>query len=346
MGASYREVPLLDAYLEAASAAEAENVLSEIIQRQAEPLIRRIVRAKLSLRSAAGPADVEDVCSTAIVSLISALDQMRESHAPETIVNFDGFIAVIAHRACSDHVRRQYPQFHRLRNRLRYVLETDTQLALWQDSLGEWLCGSQEWENSTREPVPCVREQLQGLESTSKDQPGRLLREIFRRLGGPMRLDELVRAVALCWSVSDTPEPMEISELPLADPAPLSDANLERRQWMERLWGEILNLPPKQRAALLLNLRDESHACATSVFVAIGVAGLSQLAAALEMPVAEFAEIWRAMPLEDNRIAERLGITRQQVINLRKCAKERLARRMGPQMVIRDQNLRQYGVKP
>jgi len=34
------------------------------------------------------------------------------------------------------------------------------------------------------------------------------------------------------------------------------------------------------------------------------------------------------LPLEDAAIAERLGLTRQQVINLRKSARARLARRM------------------
>ena len=46
------------------------------------------------------------------------------------------------------------------------------------------------------------------------------------------------------------------------------------------------------------------------------------------MTVDDFAEVWKDLPWSDLRIAERLGITRQQVINLRKCARERLARRM------------------
>ena len=36
------------------------------------------------------------------------------------------------------------------------------------------------------------------------------------------------------------------------------------------------------------------------------------------------------LPLSDLEIAERMQLTRQQVINLRKCARERLRRRMGP----------------
>jgi hypothetical protein len=46
------------------------------------------------------------------------------------------------------------------------------------------------------------------------------------------------------------------------------------------------------------------------------------------MPDEVFAGLWSRLPLDDASIAELLNITRQQVINLRKCARERLARRM------------------
>jgi hypothetical protein len=59
-----------------------------------------------------------------------------------------------------------------------------------------------------------------------------------------------------------------------------------------------------------------------------GIATIREMAAALEMPAADLATLWRDMPLEDARIAERLGLTRQQVINLRKSARLRLGRRM------------------
>jgi hypothetical protein len=37
--------------------------------------------------------------------------------------------------------------------------------------------------------------------------------------------------------------------------------------------------------------------------------------------------LWDQLPLDDLSIAARLGVTRQQVINLRKAARARLARR-------------------
>jgi hypothetical protein len=38
--------------------------------------------------------------------------------------------------------------------------------------------------------------------------------------------------------------------------------------------------------------------------------------------------VWNDLPIEDARIAELLGVTRQQVINARKSGRERLARRL------------------
>jgi predicted DNA-binding protein (UPF0251 family) len=48
----------------------------------------------------------------------------------------------------------------------------------------------------------------------------------------------------------------------------------------------------------------------------------------MELSTEELAALWNDLPLEDLRIAEMLGISRQQVINLRKSARHRLARRV------------------
>jgi hypothetical protein len=54
---------------------------------------------------------------------------------------------------------------------------------------------------------------------------------------------------------------------------------------------------------------------------------MGELAVALEMPPKVLAQLWNDLPLDDLAIASRLGLTRQQVINLRKSARARLARR-------------------
>jgi RNA polymerase sigma factor (sigma-70 family) len=114
----------------------------------------------------------------------------------------------------------------------------------------------------------------------------------------------------------------------LTDPAPTAVSVLERRSDLFRLWGEILQLPARQAAALILNLRDEQRRNAVVLLPLTGVATIREIARTVGMSAEGFAQIWNRLPLEDAAIAELLGVTRQQVINLRKSARERLARRM------------------
>ena len=97
---------------------------------------------------------------------------------------------------------------------------------------------------------------------------------------------------------------------------------------IERTWLEIVDLPVRQRVALLLNLRDERGDAAITLLPALRVATIRQIADVLEMPADELAELWDELPIEDSVLATRLGVTRQQVVNLRKCARERLVRRL------------------
>jgi hypothetical protein len=60
------------------------------------------------------------------------------------------------------------------------------------------------------------------------------------------------------------------------------------------------------------------------------VASFREVAGALETTPPDLAELWNRLPLEDLEIAARLGLDRQQVINLRSTARERLVRRENP----------------
>jgi hypothetical protein len=59
-----------------------------------------------------------------------------------------------------------------------------------------------------------------------------------------------------------------------------------------------------------------------------GIASVRAIAGTLELPVEELAHLWQKLPLDDNTLSERLGCTRQQVINLRMSARKRLTHRL------------------
>jgi len=161
-----------------------------------------------------------------------------------------------------------------------------------------------------------------------------LIASLLSRIGGPIPLDEFVGIVAGVMGICDPREvglgeeqEVAVCEL-LPDPSPDAASRLEQRLDLERLWKEICQLPPKQRAALLLNLRDSRECDALILFTMTGITNLRQIAEVVDFPLDVFLDLWNRLPLDDNSIAECLGVTRQQVINLRKSARERLARRL------------------
>ncbi|MBD0373607.1 MAG: hypothetical protein ICV60_22425, partial [Pyrinomonadaceae bacterium] len=98
--------------------------------------------------------------------------------------------------------------------------------------------------------------------------------------------------------------------------------------YLQRLWTEVAALPPLQRSALLLNLRDAQGGSVIAFIPHLGIASKQEMAEVLSMSAEQFSALWNELPLDDASIARLLGVTRQQVINLRKTARERLARRM------------------
>jgi hypothetical protein len=111
---------------------------------------------------------------------------------------------------------------------------------------------------------------------------------------------------------------------PQAEP----DIVLQYRQLFQYLWSEICQLSRRQRIALLFNLKSPSGVNVITLVPVTQVATFEQIAEALEIPVEQFESIWARLPMDDLSIAEYLGATRQQIINLRKNAREKLARRM------------------
>ena len=336
---------LLEPLLLEADGREADDILARLIGEHAEPVIRGVIRHKLHLHSyrADGRAEADDVYQEALLQLLSELRQMRQRPAEHPITDLRGMAAVIAHRTCSRWMRRQFPERHAFKNRLHYLLTRQRGLALWRDAGGELLAGFAAWEGE-KSPVPASRlaetaggeaapASLRVLKSGSPQEWADALAEVFNRLGGPVAFDELVGALASLLGIRDRPlESLAehedgAAQLPAADGRD-PERHIEKRIFLQRLWDELQQLPPNQRAALLLNLRDAGGSGCITLFPATGVATLGQLAEALGMGAESFAGLWNELPLEDARIAELLGLTRQQVINARKSGRERLARRL------------------
>jgi hypothetical protein len=223
---------------------------------------------------------------------------------------------------------------------LRYLLSHDPAFALWTNEASGLIGGLAEWrdkdeltpqrvfEKIRQDPVEWT--QTAGLTSVGigRAQLSSLLKALFQSCGNPTRLEDLVNIMAdICREKDHPDEPLD-KALNLIAPALDFETILENQHMLALLWQEVRQLPRRQRVALLLNFRDVRGQDMVSLLPYTRTATITQIAETLDFPLEEFLELWNKLPLEDVAIAEMLGATRQQVINLRKCARERLERRI------------------
>lgn len=301
-----------------------------IIGTRIAKLVHRIVRSELFGRRSATADDVDDVCSDTMVALLSRLQESKTTPSTGCIHDLDAYAAVLARRACSAWSRRRYPAFHNLRMQLRYLLKRDARFALWQNAGGDWLCGHARDDKEFRtEEEPLAAPEPGEFDDLSRSaKPAQSLSEIFNRAEGLLYFNDLARICARVWGVEDMPETMDLPESTSKAEEEI-ESTLDRRARLRRVWHELGQLPQRHCAALLLNLRDGDGGCATSELIFSGTATLDALADVLGIAPESFAELWPRLPLSDREIAQRMQITPQQVINLRKCARETLRKRMG-----------------
>ena len=330
---------LLEPLLTEVSDVQADEILSQLITVHAEPVIKGVIRFKLRLNSfrETQREEADDLYQEVVLQLLAQLQRFRKLPGSHPITDVRGMAAIIAHRTCARWMRRQFPERHALKNRLHYLLTRQRGFALWQDGEGKVLAGFAVWQQqlqSTRNlsDIEKLPTHIRALKSGKSQQLAELLASLFNYLGGPIEFDELVGGVAALQGISDQPieslaDDDDVTFEPVAaetDPA----WRTEKKFFLQRLWEELQQLPLNQRAALLLNLKDASGFGAITLFPATGIASLRQLATALEISPEALAKMWNDLPIEDTRIAELTGLTRQQVINARKSGRERLARRL------------------
>lgn len=298
---------------------EIERLITEV----AEPLIRQIMARFFGARGALPYQDADDVAATVTLRLLHKLQQAGPDD--EAIQNFEKYVARLTYNTINDQLRTRFPERTRHKNRVRYVLTHDPRLALWNTAHG-LAGGLKSWSDRsdavTSVPLEAGRTTKVMLDRT---RPGDALKALFDLTGRPVELEALIEVTAGLWHVADVLPGAMAEAKDAQDPAP---KQLERREFLIALWREIEQLRPMQRKALLLNLRDEETVNVMSLLVLTGVAKFDDLAAALEMTPDGLAAIWNDLPLDDLRIGNLLNVTRQQVINLRKSARERLARRV------------------
>jgi hypothetical protein len=286
----------------ATDARSREELLAELLTVDAPPVIEGALNRR---HASIDRGDRDDLRAQVLVRLLRRLAQGHER-----IQRFDDYVAIVTYHVVDDYVRTRNPQGAFAANRIRYVLRHDRRFATWE-SAGETVCGLAEWKGRPAAGIEPRAGRPSVIDAVA-------LARLFAESGGPVLLRALI---AHCTEPRLAPRAVAA-----ADDSAFEGVAV--RQLLVKLWQEILELPHPQRLALLLNLRDGPASGALSELPLAGVATIDAIAAALRWDARELAARWQELPFEDDRIAGLLGVTRQQVINLRKAARARLARRL------------------
>lgn len=244
--------------------------------------------------------------------LLRLMRRLRDTES-EPIERLDDYIAGIASRVIDDLVRTALPEWARLKHRVRYVLDHDDRFVVT-------LLDSRAVCSAPVTPFGRRRVQRRSAESLAK-----LMLDVMRDTFRELTIDDLVNEIAARTGVVD-PGHAESSRIapPLSvDP----ETNVESMQSLRALWLEIFDLPRRQRIALLVNARDAAGESVLRLLIEAGVVTAREVALAVDVRECELEALIGRLPMKDASIAEWLQVTRQQVINLRSAARDRLARR-------------------
>jgi DNA-directed RNA polymerase specialized sigma24 family protein len=313
--------------------------------------VRAMLRGELGVSLSDGDGSTANQDALELLQEI-LMDAAGDSETP--VENPEAWTVTIAEHRIADYLRRFRPRHSSIRARLRYFLRHLPGYAEWMGPDGR-MAGFAGWAGGRRAAVDAVDTTLLEREPTrlplrapvnadldrmGRDDWDRLLDAIFLHLGGPVRLKYLASIVCNVLRVEEVRVETLEPGIDLPDQR-MSQPDLESRETLRAVWGEIVQLLPRQRVALLLNLGADGD---PGLFAEAGVAELDEICRALGLTAEQFeialrelaadtdpvcTELLKRAPLADLVIAKMLGATRDQVIGLRRKARERLARRIG-----------------
>ena len=292
-------------------------------------VILRTLRSHFAVQSEPVRESIDDLAGDAVLVLVRKFRELRTGASSEPIQNFPAYATTVASNVCYAYLRRRYPAWTRLKNQVRYVATHDPGLELRDLHNGVAFCVPSGWNPGKGRALSIAKSIAADIDAHALPLRD-LVKAMVRNAGQPVELNELVKTIAELRGIRDGTPATTVSAETLADR--LADPRPARSpddvSFLRQVWKEVQELPVRQRMALLLNLRDDAGRGVLALFPLTATASIHQIAEVLEMPAEEFARMWNNLPIDDLKIAEIMGITRQQVINLRKAGRARLARRL------------------
>jgi RNA polymerase sigma factor (sigma-70 family) len=337
---------ILQPFLMAQDSAESQRQLMILLSEHAEARMRGIILARLRsyFSSQEQSEDFEDLYSESKTRLLTYLYELKEGLRTTPCEDFRAYVAAIAHNACHDHFRQMYPARTRLLKKIRDLLQAHRNFALWKSNQnkGEWLCGFHCWQGQStsfistawvrrfyENPESVIEALSSGgdIQSLGTDD---LLASIFKDIGEPINLTDVINVVSDIRGVKDAPVASLDANgsnlsLRLPDSKVRVDSVLEMREPLMQIWQGLRELPRDQFRAYLLYARDSSGEDLINLLVGAEIATEEEIALLLGMTLDEFRYLrLNRLPLDNETISKELGVTLERVYKLRFRAGKRL----------------------
>jgi hypothetical protein len=239
-----------------------------------------------------------------------------------------------------------YPARTRLYKQVRDLLNAHPDFAIWKRSdekgRNDWVCGFAQWQGVklTSKAADWVQRFYENpgdiTESLSEGQDihlmelDDLLAAIFNQVGEPISAEDLVGIISDIKGVKDLPsvsfdsDEGDLAE-GLSDSRVRIDTILEMREPLKLVWEAIRQLPREEFRVYILYASDTSGEDLITLFLAAKIVTESEIAQLLEISIDQFRDLWlNRLPLDNESIAQELGIKVERVYKLRFQAGKRL----------------------
>ena len=316
--------PILSEYLHADDGAQADRALRVLMESEAAPVIQRVLA-----RKNVAPVEREDLASVVREQLLQLLTALRRGDRETPIRDFHNYVASVAYRAWAEYLRNAHPEQSMLLNRVCYLLENRTsyqRFALWIGESGENLCGFVKWTDRQRAgsspklqwllvDAKAAAAQAFGRREVGRDDLIFAVTQLFTWVNHPIELRDLVSILVEVMGLRRSRVDEETADEVLSSYGSPREETIWK-EYLHWLWKQMEKLSSRQCVAFLLNsnvIRD---------FELFGLASIRTLAPRFAMAPEHLAVLWQRLPLDDLALAAELQCTRQQVINLRRVARD------------------------
>ncbi len=323
-------------YLQSTDKVETQEHLNRLLEK-ARPIVYRIARSvRIGTDQTVAPFNTQDIFGDICVQLIQKLRACKNDPRQHPISNFSGLVATTTSGVFADFMRGRDRQRRSLYQKIRRLINANSELATWKDDDGSLVCGYAAWRSVTVNPVAIPAQMKLDFQSDQFGQPykrntAELILLVLNNVGRPLKFDEFVDLVNIASAgvqiqTINIDDEHFVQSSPLVSYQPDFIGGLENQRLLNRLMVEIGTLSVEQRKSLLLNMTD-SYGFGIEWFLFTEIATEEHLAKLLEVSIEQFRRMLNDLPMSDAQIARELGIDASKVMHIRNAVRQRLERR-------------------